>query len=820
MNNEKTVSIPADHPLRKSVWIWPEGYMYLLNHFAQFRYDFELKKVPGKAPFFITADKSYRLHVNGNYVCRGPARGYQSHWPFDEVDIKKHLRAGKNWISIEAYTPGISTFQYLHHTKAGMICAAKWGEFEIHSSAEKWGNSETPPKEAKWKMRRASAYNVETCRLSMQLDFQEDFNAAKDDRSWIFSSEEPTGWCAKYFPEVGQQILSTPFGQPPYDSVEPRGIPMLREDIIKPASVTSAGVGSCSGDYKMCKNISWHFIDSEFSSVRKWEKENSVKSVSGKDFLEITVNPVGKGKFRSITVDMGEFAVGNLIVDVEGAGGEEILDFHYFQCLREGIPVFLKPGEGCHVALASRLRPAKGKMEHEFYHTIGGRHFSIVARDVTKPMKIKLSLRTSYYPFTMKGNFKSSDNVLNDIYSICRHTQQICSLDAYVDTPWREQAQWWGDARVQAANTFFIDGDARLLARGIHSIAGQRAPQGLTYGHAPTSSGWCILPDFSLTWILTIWDYYWQTGDLNVFLEQHSRIKEILEYFESLEVRDENGLLVYDPRFWLFEDWSNLPKERVPTFLNLWHLITLEYYAKLLKLTGKIKRFKKCNAEISSRRKLIEKKLFDNKTGLFCACLDKNGKQSGEASVHDQIMVLMLNLKPEFHDNMIEKRILPYLKSEKASWPVPSAFWATYVFETMGKCGYGNEVIKFIREKWSPMLSTGTTWEGYDWTETAGGSCSHAWTAHPSFHFVNILAGIRQLGPAWESVEFSPQLIEGIDFAEASVPSPKGEIKARWERKGGKIEAVVKIPSGMKLHVKLPGVNKVISKAGTYKLSA
>jgi hypothetical protein len=117
------------------------------------------------------------------------------------------------------------------------------------------------------------------------------------------------------------------------------------------------------------------------------------------------------------------------------------------------------------------------------------------------------------------------------------------------------------------------------------------------------------------------------------------------------------------------------------------------------------------------------------------------------------------------------------------------------------------------------MLVSGTTWEGFEWSGTKGGSCSHAWTAHPSFHFVNILAGIRQLGLAWESVEFSPQFVDGIDFAEASIPSPKGEIKARWERKGGKMEATVTIPSGMKLQVKLPGVKKIISKAGTYGFS-
>jgi hypothetical protein len=318
--------------------------------------------------------------------------------------------------------------------------------------------------------------------------------------------------------------------------------------------------------------------------------------------LKKTVDQSGLNWF-----DMGKFAVGNLIVEVEGAVGEEILDFHYFQCLRDGIPIFIKPGGGCLIALAGRLRPVKGKTEHEFYHIIGGRHFSIVARDLTKTLKIKLRLRTAYYPFTMKGGFNTSDSVLNDIYAVCRHTQQICSIDAYVDTPWREQAQWWGDARVQAANTFFIDGDARLLARGIHSIAGQRAPQGLTYGHAPTSSGWCILPDFSLTWILTIWDYYWQTGDLKVFHEQHSRIKEILGYFESPDVRDKDGLLVYDPRFWLFEDWSTLPKERVPTFLNLWHIITLEYYAKLLKAAGKGAELRNCNTEISIAENLWRK---------------------------------------------------------------------------------------------------------------------------------------------------------------------------------------------------------------------
>jgi hypothetical protein len=807
MDKATFAPIPADHPLRKSSWIWPEAYMYLLNHFAQFRYDFDLPKVPAKAPFFITADKSYRLHLNGTYVCRGPARGYQDHWPFDEVDVAAFLRPGHNWISVEAYTPGISTFQYLHHTKAGLLCAAKWGKLEIHSAKEAW------------LMRRAAAYNVDTARLSVQLDFQEDFTAAKDDRSWIVSARPPVGWIAEYFPKGGHQILTTPFGQPPYDQVEPRGIPMLREEIIAPAEVTSHGVGICGGEYRTCRNVSWHFIDHEFPSVKRWQKGSSVKTASRQEAMEITVPPEGHGAFSAITFDMGRFAVGNLIVDVAGATGDEILDFHYFQCLRQGIPEFLPPGTGSLAALASRLRPAKGKTHHEFFPIIGGRHFTVVARDLTRPLTLRLSLRTAYYPFTMKGRFACSDTTLNEIHAISRHTQQICSLDAYVDTPWREQAQWWGDARVQARNTFYLDGDPRLLARGIHSIAGQRAPQGLTYGHAPTSSGWCILPDFSLTWILTVWDYYWQTGDLSVFREQHARIKDVLGYFEAPEVRDPDGLLVYDPRFWLFEDWSTLPKTKVPTFLNLWHLLALEHYAKLLQAAGEKAAHKACIAKVNARRKLLEAKLFDKKVGLFCSCLDPKGKISGEPSVHDQVMALMLDLVPKAHPTMIQTRILPYLRNEPAAWPVPSAFWATYVLEAMGQRGYAREAIDFIREKWTPMLSTGTTWEGFDWREPSGESCSHAWTAHPSFHLVNLLVGLRQRGLAWRDVEFSPSFVPGIDFAEATVPSPNGPITARWKRSKGKIEATVAIPRGVKLHVRLPGVTKTIAKPGTHRFT-
>ena len=39
------------------------------------------------------------LYVNGRYVGRGPARGYQVTWAYDVHDLAEYLQKGPTWIS-------------------------------------------------------------------------------------------------------------------------------------------------------------------------------------------------------------------------------------------------------------------------------------------------------------------------------------------------------------------------------------------------------------------------------------------------------------------------------------------------------------------------------------------------------------------------------------------------------------------------------------------------------------------------------------------------------------------------------------------------
>jgi hypothetical protein len=792
----ENLELLKNHPLRSAQWIWPGGYMNLHNHFAQFRRDFTLDQVPEKAPFFITADHSYRLYVNGQYICRGPARGYQAHWPFDEVDLASVLKEGHNWISVEAYNPGISTFSYVHQTSAGLLCAAKWGDFEFYSNDE-------------WLFRRSPAHKTNTSRLSMQLCFQEHVDTSELYNSWIYSSTPPAPEWTDAKDPVHCYTRVKPFGQSPYFDIEPRQIPMLRENFIVPQKVCGCTSNKCESGYRDWENISWEFIDESENS--NWTKADSIACQQKDEYFELTIPASGKDNFSAVTIDIGKEVIGTLKVQIDKTEADGIVDFHYTEGLKDNQPGLCPKGGGCQIALANRLFLSGKPVEHEFFQPIGFHYLTVVARNICDDLTLKLSVKKTEYPFSFASEFYCSDDNLNEIREICRHTQQICSIDAYVDTPWREQAQWWGDARVQAKNTFFIDGDARLLKRGIRSISGQICPVGLTFGHAPTSAHNCILPDFSLTWILTIWDYYWQTGDSSLIQELWPKVEKVLSYFDRPEVKAPCGLLIHDKRFWYFGDWAKLYRGYVPSFLNLWYLLTLEKLSELLKTAGMTKEAGVITSKAKFQRKLVFEKLYNPETKLVAGGLDENEKQVEESSVHDQTMAIILNLVPDAKQDMLDKKLVPYIKQQELEGAVPSAFWCTYTMEVLQENGFEQEVIDFIKTKWNPMLSTGSTWESFDWYPGCGGSASHAWSAHPCYHLVNILGGITQRSAGWQEVNIKPFFPEAIDYFTASVPSPAGEIKVDWKRDTESIQVNITLPEKVTATIELPGINETVS---------
>ncbi|MBC2594473.1 alpha-L-rhamnosidase [Ruficoccus amylovorans] len=781
----RTPSLAESYPaIQDAKWIWPLRMGWdSVNCYALFRKEFNLASLPREALITITADQSYQFYVNGEYVGRGPARGFQRSWPVDEIDIRSWLKKGKNLIAIRAYTPGFSNFQYVNEGFCGLLFAARWGKSLLVSDGS-------------CKCRRQRGVRRDMVPASMQLFPQEAIDLREEDPDWMQPGFDDSGWT--------DTVGTSSWNAMPWYSLEPRGIPRLSEELIRPGSVIGTANGMNAPDVLTSRNL----------SITRFEEGLGHQPVQ-MPLEKIPFKRAPRNGWRSVLIDLGKLHVGSVVLEIEGASGGEIVETHHYETIDEStLCPHYNPDAHCMMAFSHRLTCRQGENRHAFYHPFGYRYMVLTVRGNAGLLSVTPSLRTTVYPLQRKGRFTSSDDTFNTIWEACAWTQQVCSMDAYVDTPWREQAQWWGDARVQSWNTFHLDGDPRLLRRGIRQISMQTTPDGVTYGHAPTMAHGCVLPDFTLIWILTLWDYYWQTGELEPFLAHQDTLQHALEYFRHWTC-PKTGLLRYDKRFWLFLDWTGVRREGCSSIYSLWLLHALDRLTQLYTLVGDRKQAAASRKWATTLRADLRKLIA--RDGLMRDGYDERGKIDSHTSVHAQTLALITGLSPDTEQAMLEKRLLPYLRGKLKTDIQPSAYWITYIFSTLAERGYGADVLEDIRRRWTPMAAHGTTWENFSPVQGEE-SFSHAWSAHPLFHLMQILGGVRQSGPAWERITCEPVFVG--DSAEISIPSPKGDIVSRWARGAdGVVRGELVLPHGVKGTLTLPGAKPVpVSGRHTYKL--
>ncbi len=777
----------------KAWWIWPEHPERLLNRYAQYRREFQVEKIPERLVIHITADQQYQLWVNGRYVARGPARGYASHWPYDTIDLAPFLVVGANALSVLAHNPGVGTFQYQHHKAAGLLI---WPEDDA------WAELLTT--NATWRCRIDPSHAVDTPELSLQLSWQEHVDLRSDDRRWITDSAfDSTGW--------GTPRTSRPMGAPPWHALEPRGLPMLTDTVMayREACFDVQGDEAQGLEPFVKKHPTAQYLR-EVEGLC-WTSATPAATVG--DALVLHTPAVKAQRFYAVSVDMGQPTVGTPLLEIQGATAGQRVDVLFCEAIKDdGTPVIVGPADNhCIVGLAMRLTLAgeQGQDRFEAFQIIGHRYAVVVVRGEAKPMTLRLAVRETVYPLQVEGRFETDNQTINDIHRICVRAQRVCMLDSYVDTPWREQAQWWGDARVTTANTFHLANDPRLLRRGIRQIGDpdQELPNGLSYGHAPTIAHGCVLPDFSLIWMLTLYDDYAQTGEPTMYLEQRDRLQRMLGYFTTVgEGVGENGLLRYDPRYWLFLDWADkLPRQGTPTLLNLWYLQALERLAELAQAAGLPDDARRYGALRRQTLKAVDALLWNEKAGLYRDGLDDAGKPIEQYSVHNQTLAVLCGLRPQRQQDMLAQRILPYLRGQTQDGANPSSYWVTYVYTAAQQLGQAQAVLDHLVKHWQVMIPFGGTFEQFN-VQLGHGSCTHAWSAHPIYHLAQILGGVTRLAPGWSRVSFEPLLTATqATRVNLRLPTPHGPITVAWQRTGDHAGGTLSLPPGIEATANVPG---------------
>ncbi len=747
--------------------------MDLINVFVHFRRTFTLKKQPGRAEICVTADAAYQLFVNGRYVCRGPARGWQIAWPFDRVDIAPFLRRGKNVVAALAYNPGVHTCKYLHQGWAGFILAGRAGGVDLATGPE-------------WRARRSPGHLRNLSRLSAQMEFQEHFDARRDD-AWHSIGYDDGRW-DKPFPYKS--------GVDPWPNFSERGIPLLREALAAPAAVVLRAAGRSRPPMECV-------VRNYLAERRAWRR---VEQTGGaRQSAKIITPPLPAQAFCSYVVDFGVEVTGCVRLAAAGGRGGEIFDCIATERLKAGAPQVFDPDKhlGRAPAVAVRIILAKGATHYENFHYWGFRYLVVTVRGPAPRLELRLGVRSVGYPLTGIANFKTSSARLNRIFESCYRSQQCCMTDAYMDCPSYEQAMWWGDAHVQSFATHYLSNDNRLFRRGIEIMARHKSPAGVLYGLAPAPLFNWVMPDYTLSWIWSHWEYCWRTGDIRLFRQLAPEIESIMAYYPSF-LDAKRGLLRTDDRWLLLLDSSPVCRGPVSTLYNMFYLKALQDLAKLYGAAAKAGLAQEYRRRAAAIARALRAGLFDRQARAFYGGLDRSGKPLADPGVLCDAFAVLTDIMPE--NNHIFGRRLAEMCAGAIGTDTPNiGMGMFYVFEAMKKAGYNRPVLECIDRLWGEMnVARGETATLEHWwtRPNEGGSRCHAWSAHPIVHFFNILLGVTQTDMAWRRMRFAPVLAL-TDRVGGQVPTPHGIIEAGWRIAGGQAEIRLQVPAGITAEIEI-----------------
>jgi hypothetical protein len=270
----------------------------------------------------------------------------------------------------------------------------------------------------------------------------------------------------------------------------------------------------------------------------------------------------------------------------------------------------------------------------------------------------------------------------------------------------------------------------------------------------------------------------------------------VLDWFLNRQRPD--GLLGNLP-WWPFVDWGKdfafgMPPEDADggsSPITLQYIEALGYGAELESTLGDAARAQRYREAEDRAKNAIRKLCWNSTYGLIA-----DTPAQKHYSQHSNILGVWLDVIPPEQQKDVLARILAVSDPGFTSiGPVPEMTKATYYFRfylarALEHAGMGDQYLGLL-QPWRDMVSMGlTTWaEQPEPTR----SDSHAWSAHPNFDFLTIVAGIRPKAPGFSSVRIEPHL-GSLRNVVSAVPTPKGMVEVNYVSSSQGVGAEVNLP--------------------------
>lgn len=724
-----------------------------------FRKKISLSSKPSSFIIHVSGDNRYKLLINGTLVSMGPARSDLYHWNYETVDIASYLKTGENIIASVVWNFGEARSMSLISARTGFIVQG-------NSAAEEVINTD-----ATWKVIRNESYSPVASQqvhgyYALGPNERIDFNKYPfgwesenfDDSKWANAKPIVNGLPKGAFDWFNYWMLvPSPL---PQMELTPQRFQSVREvngvvpPKVFPVSKFSVNIPANSKSELL---IDQGQLTNAFPLLEFSNGKNALITIQYAEALY--VNEGGKDNWR------GQHAKGNR---------NEVSGKNFIGTKDELI--------------------SNGSVNQKF-KSLDWRTFRYVKLSIeTKEEPLRIEDFTSEftgYPFQLKSKFDAKDNELQKIVEIGWHTARLCAIETYVDCPYYEQLQYFGDTRIQCMISLYNTNDDRLVRNAIRQGDQSRKPEGMTLSRYPSSLEQQI-PPFALWWIGMVHDYYRYRNDPDFVKSFLPGTREVLSFFKSYQQKD--GRLKNAP-YWEFTDWStgNGWKDGVPpigedgnsSVLDFQLLYAYQTAADLEENLGLKELANQYRNEADLLKKSIKENYWVEDRKLFA-----DTKEKKFFSQHANTLAILAGIVKDQEAQDVMIRILSDTALTQAT-----IYFKYYVNRALVKAGMGDSYLNQL-DIWKENLKMGlTTWAEMSDVNKSRSDC-HAWGASPNIEFFRTVLGVDSDAPGFQKIKIEPHL-GTLKQASGSIPHPNGEIVVNYTSdKKGKWNASISIPSG------------------------
>ncbi len=681
-----------------------------LNVYADFYDKFNITE-SRKTELYITADTGYQVFVNGKVIDGFQFADFPNYKVFDKYDITDLVKMGENTLLVIGYSQGESSFTY-KLGEAGLLYEVRQGDNVLCYSSEST-----------------------LCRLNAN------YKSGEVERlTWQES------YSFRYSADGAENEFKNATVKENYKNYYPRAVKQLEVKDRCPVKIQAEGV----------------YFDPEDKNLPSGEhmKQTALITLSERDMgfdMSKRMLPNMSGVTLSADKGNGIFIVVDLLKEQAG-----YLDFEFE--LPNDAEIYIGFGEhinslrvrtsieGRQFAAVYKAKAGLNKFTHRFKR-FAGRYIEL--HIPAKSIKVNyIGLLPTEYPLCDVGGLNLRDNLHKKIYEVAKHTLQLCMHEHYEDCPWREQALYAMDSRIEMLSTYHAFGEYDFARESLRLFALSQRENGQIELCAPADSP-IYIPSFTLCFVIEAAEYMRYSGDTEFLGEIYPVLKKLIDSY-SQKMTD-NGLIASftEPEAWNFYEWAPGLDGRVKELwpegmdfdyvneaegktvsapLNLYLSLALDAFSKICEKLGKNE--EKAAADLLRKgiNTALKNTFWNEEKGLFASYLTE-GKL-----LHYCELTQALALCSGVADEIQSEKIRAVLKANNGLIPITlgSSF---YKYEALlsdkENIGY---VFDDIAEKWGGMLFNGATsfWETFSGDDefTFGGATSlcHGWASLP-IHF-------------------------------------------------------------------------------------